>query len=323
VAWGPNSRIWVGDAVGVTGGVAMSVAYSDDFGKTWAGRFIEPFTRPWIGCFASIAVDDWPASPNFGTVYVAYNWLPDAYGPGVAVMASKTGKGWVHTEVALAAPPPGYPYTWTIGYRIEAAPDGTALVSYYRSDLRSWKVADMFNEGFGSNIAGRGFETALIHFDGKNLKADAPSFAVSVDRQSAEWQSELAFDDSGRAWLAVENGDGVRVGRLDGVWQEFSIPGKSSFKPSIAIGGRTIFVGWHAEDLDGRTWTYYSLSYDGGETFLPPALVTPASWYPASAAYLVNGVGLRENAEFANGVFYYAYGDARSGVGVYLAQIRP
>jgi hypothetical protein len=163
----------------------------------------------------------------------------------------------------------------------------------------------------------------LIHFDGKNLKADAPAFAVSVDRQSAQWQSELAFDDSGRAWLAVENGDGVRVGRLDGVWQEFSIPGKSSFKPSIAVGGRTIFVGWHAEDPDGRTWTYYSISYDGGETFLPPALVTSASWYPASAAYLVNGVGLRENAEFANGVFYYAYGDARSGVGVYLAQIRP
>ena len=323
IAWGPRSRLWVGDAIGVPGGVAMSVAYTDDLGATWAGRFVQHFTKPWIGCYPSITVDDWPGSPNFGTVYVAYNWLPGASGTGVAVMASRTGIGWVHTEVALDSPPAGYPFTWTIGYRIKAAPDGTAMVSFYQSNLRSWDESNMFSEGSGGNVGARGFETAVIHFDGKRLTADPPATAVSVDHASAQWQSGLAFDDTGQAWMAVEDGIGISVGRLNGSWQNFSIPGKDSFKPSVAVSGRTIFVGWHAEDPDGRVWTYYSLSYDGGETFLTPALVTGATWYPASAASLVNGVGLRENADAADGLFYYVYGDARSGAGVYLAQIRP
>ena len=82
------------------------------------------------------------------------------------------------------------------------------------------------------------------------------------------------------------------------------------------------FVGWHATDAANQVWTYYTLSYDGGQTFLPPALVSNVSWSPGSAT-AVNGVGLRENADFGSGVIYYAYGDARSGTGVYLAQIRP
>lgn len=301
----------------------MSVAYSDDFGQTWGGRFIQRFTRPWSGCFPSMTVDNWPGSPNFGAIYVAYNWLPNAYGPGVALMASRSGSSWVHTEVALDAPPPGYPYAWRFGYRLGAAPNGTALVSFYQISLRSWRETDMFNEGSGSTIGGRKFETALIHFDGKSLSADPPSLATTVDHASAQFQSALAFDDSGQPWFAVENGKGIGFGRLNGSWRAVSVPGKSSFKPSLAVDGRTVFLGWHAEDWDGRVWTYYTLSYDGGETFLPPALVTNSTWYPSAAADLINGVGLRENADFSNGVFYYVYGDARSGVGAYLAQITP
>ncbi len=324
IAWGPGSRLWAGDAVGVTGGVAMSVTYSDDFGKTWSGRFIQHFTKPWSGCYPSITVDNWTRSPNFGTVYVAYNWLPNSHGPGVALMASRSGTAWVHAEVPLGTPPAGYPYTWNMGYRIKAAPDGTAVVSFYQSSLRSWTEANMFSEGIGSNVGRRDFETALVHFDGKKLTADPPTPAVSVDHASAQWQSGLAVDDAGRTWLAVESGTGIRVGRLDtGGWQSFSVPGKDSFKPSLAASGQTIFVGWHAEDPDGRVWTYYSLSYDDGQTFLPPTLVTDFSWYPSSVASLVNGVGLRENADTADGVFFYVYGDARSGAGVYLARIEP
>jgi hypothetical protein len=323
IAWGPGSRLWAADAIGVAGGVAVSATYTEDLGRTWSGRFVQHFTRPWIGCYPSITVDNWPGSPNFGTVYVAYNWLRGASGTGVAVMASRSGTAWVHTEVEIDSPPAGYPFTWTMGYRIKAAPNGSAIVSFYRSSLRSWDESNMFAEGSGGNVGGRAFETALIHFDGKSLAADPPASAVSVDHASAEWQSGLAIDESGHTWMAVENGTGIGVGRLDGVWQSVSIPGKNSFKPSLAVGDGTIFVGWHAEDPDGRVWTYYSLSYDGGDTFLPPTLVTQATWYPGAAASLVNGVGLRENADFANGVFYYVYGDARSGVGVYLAQIQP
>jgi hypothetical protein len=88
------------------------------------------------------------------------------------------------------------------------------------------------------------------------------------------------------------------------------------------VSGQTVFVGWHAYDAAGQVSTYYTFSYDGGETFLPAALVSSATW-KLSWETGPNGVGLRENAEFLNGVVYYAYGDARSGDAVYLAQIHP
>ena len=322
VAWGPDSRLWAGDAVGVgNGNVSMSVTYSDDMGKSWSKPFVERFTRPWVGCYPSIAVDNWPGSPNFGTVYVAYNWLPDRYGPGVAVMASRDGTAWVHTEVSLDSLP-GYPFSWRIGYRIAAAPNGTAFVSFYQSSLKSWSTDNLLWEGPNSNIGRLGFEVALVHFDGATLSADRPAWVTSVDQTAAQWQSGLAVDDSGRAWLAVESNGGVSVGRLDGAWTAFSIPGQSSYKASLAISGRIVFVGWHATDATNRVWTYYSLSYDAGATFLPPSLVTGAKWSLGWATG-PNGVGLRENADFQGGVVYYAYGDARSGDAVYMAQIHP
>ena len=68
--------------------------------------------------------------------------------------------------------------------------------------------------------------------------------------------------------------------------------------------------------------TYYTLSYDGGQTFSPPALISAVAWNPRSAD-VMNGVGLRENADFGGGVVYYAYGDARSGLAIYMAAIKP
>jgi len=217
---------------------------------------------------------------------------------------------------------PGYPYSWRIGYRIGAAPDGTAFVSFYQSDLKFWSAGKMLDEGSGSNIGRLGFEVAVVHFKGGGLSADRPTWATSVDHTEAQWQSGLAVDDSGDAWLAVESAGRIDLGRLDGRWRELSIPGSYSFKPSLAISGKTVFVGWHAYDSANLVSTYYTLSYDGGETFLPPALVNNATWglsWPSGP----NGVGLRENADFRNGVVYYAYGDARSGNAVYVAQIRP
>jgi hypothetical protein len=322
VAWGPDSRLWAGNAVGVgNGNVSMSVTHSDDMGKSWTRPYIQKFTKPWLGCFPSMTVDDWPNSPNFGTVYIAYNWLPNNYGPAVAIMASRDGTNWVHAEVPVEGLA-GYPYSWRIGYRIKAAPDGTAYVSFFQADLKFWSSGNIMDQGTGSNIGRRGFEIALVHFDGANLSADRPSWVTSVDQTAAQWQSGLAVDDSGRAWLAIESNGGVSVGRLDGAWTAFSIPGRSAYKASLAISGRIIFVGWHATDAANRVWTYYSLSYDGGATFLPPSLVTGAKWSLGWATG-PNGVGLRENAEFLNGVVYYAYGDARSGDAVYMAQIHP
>jgi hypothetical protein len=321
LAWGPNSRLWVGDAVGAAGGVALSLSHSDDLGRSWSVPFVQPFTKGWSGCFPALTVDNWPDSPNFGVVYAAYNWLPDNFGPAVAVIASRDGENWTHTEVTLDTLP-DYPYSWRIGYRIQAAPDGTALVSFYQSSLKLWNPANILYEGPATNIGRMGFEVARVHFEGKSLSADKPYWVATVDHTEAQWQSQLAIDDTGQGWLAVETNDRIALGRLDGRWREFSVHGQISFKPSLAISGRTIFVGWHASDDDGMVWTYYTISYDGGQTFLPPALISDAAWSPRSAD-VINGVGLRENADSGDGVFYYVYGDARSGLGVYVAVVKP
>ena len=319
LAWGPNSRLWAGDAMGAPGGVAMSVSYSDDFGSHWSQPFLEPFTRGMNGCFPAIGVDNWPGSPNFGTVYVAYNWLPSYLGTGVAVMASRDGATWAFANVTLDTLP-GYPFGYRIGYRVQAAPDGTAFVSFYQSDLKLWDQTHLLNEGPQTNIGRMGFEIARVHYKAGSLTADLPAWATDVDHTDAQWQSGLAVDSSGRAWLAVETEGRIGLGGLDGKWREFSIPGRYSFKPSLAISGQTVFLGWHAQAKDGYVWTYYTFSYDGGATFQPPALVTNTSWSPRDAD-VINGVGLRENASINNGVAYYAYGDARSGLRVYMARI--
>lgn len=325
IAWGPNSRLWAGDAVGAGKGVLMSVTYSDDLGKTWAKPFVEHFTPLWIGCYPAITVDNSPASPNFGTVYVAYNWLRDKYGPGVHVMASKDGAKWVDTEVPATSGLAKYPYSWRIGYRVKTAPDGTVFVSFYQSSLKTWSTTNIFEEGSGSNIGRLGYEVGTVHFDGLKLTADVPVWGTTVSHIGAQWQSGLAVDDSGKAWLAVDTKGRIRLGQAGGTWKDFSISGKTSTKPSLAISGRTIFLGWHARDNMGRVWRYYTFSFDGGKTFLTPALVNNKYWWAQNGSNTVqlNGVGLRENAEFVNGVVYWAYGDARSGLAVYMAQIKP
>jgi hypothetical protein len=323
VVWGPNGRLWAGNAIESAGGVQMSVTHSDNFGKTWAKRYVEHFNPAWVGMFPTITVDNWPSSPNFGMVYVAYNWLPDKHGPGVSLMASRDGATWYHTEVPLGPAPAGYPYAWRLGYRIAAAPDGTAYVSFYESDLKSWSTSSIFNEGFGKNILRRGYKIARVHFNGQKLTADAPAWVTSTDTHESEFQSGLAVDANSNAWLAVEYKGKINFGEIGLVRRNFSITGMTSFKPSLAISGQTFFLGWHAKDKGGRVWTYYAISYDNGGTFTKPALVTQASW-KFSAAKDMNGVGLRENASFdKDGTAYYAYGDARNGLGVYLAVIKP
>jgi hypothetical protein len=321
IAWGPNGRLWVGDAIGVKGGVAMSVTHSDDMGKTWSRKFTQNFTPPWVGCYASLSVDNRPGSPNFGTVYVAYNWLPNKYGPGVSIMASRDGSTWVHGEVPLGPAPSGYPYAWRLGYRIEAAPDGTAYVTFYESSLKRWSTANIFNEGFGKNIGRRGYEIAHVHFDGKTLTGDKPVWMVNTDIAETQFQSGLTVDDNATPWLAVESKSKIRLVQLGGLVKDFAVSGYN-FKPSLAISGRTIFLGWHVKDKSGKIWTYYTISYDDGVSFLPPARISNGSWLKKSAPD-ENGVGLREQASFANGVVYYAYGDARNGLAVYLAVIKP
>ncbi len=330
IAWGPDDRLWVGDAMGVAGGVRMAVTYSDDFGRTWAAPWIEPFTPAWVGCFPTMAVDTDPDSPNYGTLYVAYNWLPSAAGPGLHVLAKPLRGRWAQVEVPVVGLP-GYPAHNRIGYRLVATAAG-AMVSFYEADLRRFLTEAPLSNGPASNVGRQGFATAAIRFDGTTLAVGHPVWATDVSGSGTlylgpQWQSQLAVDDSrggARLWLAIESGGRIRVGRsgVGGGWAWITLG--AGFKPVLAVSSGpdagVVFVGWHVVH-DGTIQNDWTLSYDHGRTWLPPRLVSGATWqFPT----VVNGTGLRENATYDDPFFYWAWADTRSGsIRTYVAAVRP
>ena len=349
VVWGPgpdsgSSRLWYVNAMIVgTHQVSPGVTYSDDLGKTWAPMHIETRTPSWVGGFPDITVDNNQKSPNFGAVYVAYNWLESDKGPGLAVIASRdNGVSWNIAQVP-AVKLDDYPYDWRIGYRIKTAPDGSAYVSFYESLLKSWNSegTNIFNQGGSSNIGALGFAIARLHFDpipnltpygaehfNYNFTADPAVWMTSVSENldlpiDPEWQTGLDIDDLGQVWIAVSNDGKIDIGHTDdklesSFWLSLGLDGQSVFKPSLAVSGEMVFVGFHGMDNCGMVRTYYIISYDKGETFSSPQLVTPYAWSWSLIGNLTNNVGLRENATSAvdangNPVFVYGFGVARNG----------
>lgn len=348
IAWGPgktpdSSRLWWTDAIIVgTHQIAAGITHSDDLGKTWAPMHIERRTPPWIGGFPDISVDNNKESPNFGTVYVAYNWLESSHGPGLSVLASgDRGKSWQIAQVADVGLK-NYPDYWRIGYRIKPSPDGSALVSFYESDLKNWNPNDVFNQGPISNIGRLGFATAKIEFDryNKTLKTEKPKWAITLSKNrlgftlDPQWQSELSVEESGRTFLAVadsENKGNIHVGFTDNNgntwdWKQINVKNEFECKPSITARNGVVFLGFHGLDSQDKVSTYYSMSYDDGKTFSIPAPINNKTWNYNNSSSLVNGAGLRESADFGPSAIYYAYGDGRKGAGkvnVFVAKIKP
>ena len=330
IAWGPDDRLWFGGAVGVAGGVRMAVTHSDDFGRTWSAPWVEPYTPAWVGCFPAIAVDTDPASLNYGTLYVAYNWLPSLAGPGVHVLAKPPHGPWAQVEVP-AVRLHGFPAYNRIGYRIVPTANGP-VVSFYEADLRRFPAESILSNGPAANVGRQGFATAVISFDGRRLIAEAPRWAADVGGGGSlyldpRWQSQLGIDTSNGTvtmWLAVESQGRIMVGRsrTGGRWIWTTIG--AGFKPVLAVSSGSdpgvIFLGWHAMQ-HGTIQNVWTISYDDGRTWLPPRLVSAARWtFPDR----INGTGLRENAAYGHGNFYWAWADTRLGsTKTYMAVVRP
>jgi hypothetical protein len=337
IAWGPGpeggtSRLWAANGEWIYGGMALSITYSDDLGASWASPYVQHFTKPWVGCVPIIAVDNSPLSPNFGVLYAAYNWLATPSSTSMSVLATRDGRKWFHAE----APPVGLrgaPYMWTFGERLAIGRDGSAYLSFYETDMKDWDVDNIFRQNTPGNIKRAGFATASINF-GSDLKIDRAVWARSLnpsDRPIFNPGSEsgLDVDDTGALLLAVGDkayaGGSILVGISTDFgakwsWRIVRVTGADSFKPSIAAWGGTVFLGWHTIDARQVVRTYFAFSYDGGRTFQGPRLVTAATFHLPKDD---NDVGLRENAEFGNGLVYFTWGDARSGKAVYVAVIRP
>jgi hypothetical protein len=348
IAWGPGpgpgtSRLWSANAVGAAGGVALATAYTDDLGGHWSRPSVERFTPGWLGCFPMIAVDDNPGSPNFGTLFAAYNWKSSDHGTAISVLASRDGAHWTHANIAPLGLE-GYPYSWLFGPRIAFDGHGGTFVSFYEADLHDWSPAEMFHENTPGNIGRAGYAVARVGLtrrlpDGSAAAADRlvvsdERWAIDVvpsDRAAfnPSLQSSLVVDTTGRIWLAVNDkgsaGGRVHLGASEDAgstwtWRTLTVPGLDSFKPSMVGAGDVFFVGWHAMDGRGRIHTYFAVSHDGGVTFAATQQVTGATYVLPGD---FNDTGLRENADFADGLVYWAWGDNRSGKAVYVAAIEP
>ena len=294
IAWGPgpvagSSRLWWADTTVPHcnyGAHSVSVSYSDNFGKTWAPLYVERRTAPWIGGYPDITVDCNAASPNFGVVYVAYNWLASvSAGPGLAVLASADrGRSWQMTQVARVGLS-GYPAAWRIGYRVRTAPDGSAYVAFYESDMLAWNHNAPFASGGLPNVGRVGFAVAHLHYDqsARRLSSDAAVWAVTlalngytvdgaaalgtVDLLGPDPKYDIGFDvdqSSGRVLLAVCDYSATSASRARGVvkvgrsddgsnWQWVTLAAlpadgtlrQSAFKPTLAARDGVVFVGLH------------------------------------------------------------------------------
>ena len=321
VAWGPNNRLWFGDALALARHrMVMSVSYSDNFGVSWSHFYSETFTPGWVGCFPMLIVDNEPMSPAYGTVYVAYNWLAGRAGPGLHIMAKPLNGAWSAVEVPVVGLA-GYSAHNRIGYRLEPIAGGLTAV-WYESDLRRFP-SDILIDGASRNIGRVGFATASLSWSAGKLVVGPSSWARTVSAttnllKDPRWQYQIAADYtptpgysalglSTSTWLAVSDGrGGILVGNQQTgsawAWRRLG----TGFHPVIAIeradtGRQVIFVGWHAGAI---VRNYYTLSYDGGLTWTPVAQAGSTWRVPR----VINGAGLRENAVFGNGRFVWAFG---------------
>jgi hypothetical protein len=267
IAWGPgprpgSARLYWADltAPGCDyGRLALSVAYSDDEGRTWSRLYVERRTGTWIGGFPEIVVDRNPASPGHGSVYVVYNWLADrTTGPGMRVIASSDfGRSWGATvDVPPASRPAGCPASWRIGYRAATAPDGSLVVSGYQADLRRWDVDRPFAKGGLANVCRLGITVTRVRFDRERdrLTAGRTVLAARIPRSpQAVWTAPAAgtaatvIDPAWCHGLAVDPADGavyLAVGSY-----------ASRTRPGVPRG--TVRLGTSRDG--GRTWRWRTL----------------------------------------------------------------
>jgi hypothetical protein len=340
VAWGPgetpgSSRLWWTDAiVEAKGKVVQAVAYSDNLGGTWNFHIFTE-TPPWIGGFPNLTVDNNPQSPNFGTTYVAYNWLESAKGPGLAVAASRDGKTWQEAQVP-APEVPGYPYYWRISYNPKPTSTGVDVL-FYQSSVKYWNENNVFSEGI---IGDARYYLAELSFDkivnvnysnSGDVISSEPNYSVTyklkVDdvlpapaMQGSRWgssydpetQSGFAIDQNDNAWIAFTSAGKINIGEIDtynnnssdylrpplqepSPWMAFCLSGATCFEPSLVIGIHNEIVVGFHAIKNGMESTYFMVSYDNGDTWQPPQPVTKSAWRVSVLSNVLNGTGLREN----------------------------
>ena len=346
VAWGPGpvagkARLYY-IAMTSSGGVCcyFGISHSDNEGATWSAPYVSTGTRPWFGGYPDMAVDTNPDSPNYGVVYVAYNWLRDpATGTGMHVIASADfGRTWRAIEVPPVAAPRGYGDTWRIGYRVRPAPDGSVYVSGYQLNLNHWNVSSPFSTGGAANVGRIGFSVTHLRYRrstksfwrGPTVMAATlaeTSWTLGSGSTNPQWSSGLAVDpDTGAVYLAFGGARGTVVYRSTNggaTWAHSTVPTLTvkgiTQRPSrvdLVAGSGFLVAVMRVVDSTGRTsGNAYSVSTNHGATWTraKPISTARSSWSRVSGYY--NADGLRSRAVLLAGGtrVFWAYGDGRLG----------
>jgi hypothetical protein len=351
VAWGPgpragSARLYVANMTGTSGGLRLGTCYSDNEGRTWSAMKVQANIPGWVGGTPDITTDNNPASPNYGTVYAAWNWPRTATaGPGLRVIASSDfGRTWHGVEVPALAGTAGYGAAHRIGYRLRTAPDGAVYVSWYQADLRVWRSSAPLSKGSLANVGRIRFGVArLVYHRAAGTFARGPSVtAITLPRTAwnagyvrpgnlsndPQWTGSINVDAStGRVVLAASVDGGIRVYVSDDegrTWTRHDVPaagpvnGRSQYiaKPDLVVGERFMAIGMRMLDRTCATSGHaYSLSLDGGITWSRPTPTSAVRWSCSRVGGSINGVGLRNRAAVtADGRHViFVYGDGRYG----------
>ena len=354
VAWGPgpragSTRLYYTAMGGSPNNYHFEVSHSDNEGLSWHLDYVANHTRGWFGGIADLVVDTTKSSPNYGTVYLAYNWPKDpARGTGLHVAASGDyGRTWAETEVPKLAAPAGYGDAFRISYRLATAPNGDAYVEGYQLDLRTWRFSQPFWKGGTGNVGRIAFGVARLRFDrvrrrlahGPNVLATTLpetmwnlGYALqgqNVSLVEPNWATGLVVDEGGRVYFAVAVDGRIRLLRSDDrglTWHRSELPQapavngrkQRSTRPDLVAGHGFVAVLFHTVDASGSNRTFgtaAAVSFTRGSTWVGPRAAVGHRWRINPIIAVYNGPGLRDRAAvLADGrTIYFAYGDGRDG----------
>jgi hypothetical protein len=333
----------------------LSIAYSDDMGATWSA--LKVFAGAAQHGYPDITVDRNPSSPNYGTVYATLNTLTDDHETTMPVRASTDfGKTWQTVSVAALPDPGGYPFQYRNGYRLRAGPDGSLYASFCQIDRPAWNsgaygrvsygIARLrLNKALGTFTAGAPVMARQLNLNGYDTEfLNAPGTG-DHERLYVCWTHGIDVSQTtGRVYLALPDyvpnaaagnpRGSIKLGRSDDHGQNWSwqtLPAvapdasgrqQSAHKPTLAVSGAKVFVGFHTLtdvplstttiDSSVRVGNAYVVSADGGDSWGTPRMVSATGWGPDWLDVSKNGAGLRDRAEMtAGGDVLWAYGDGR------------
>jgi hypothetical protein len=271
VAFGPDGAAYAVTLAFNTHNSLSGVAVnrSDDGGLTWNDPVMAA-TDPNGGDDKEwIAVDDFPSSPNFGRVYVAWD-RAESFGQPILLVSSDTrGSSWSAVKTVSGA------NSFTIGARPVVQPNGDLTIVY--ENFASGKIVSQTSHDGGATFDAAVSVAADRASDPPDMRAgsDLPSAAVDPATGSmyVAWgDTRFRSDGTMDAVVSRSTDGGATWGAPVRANQDATTDGLDHVTPAVAANGGFVHVTYrtraktsngYAKSVDMR----YIVSGDSGQTF--------------------------------------------------------